>query len=606
MKRLTFSLWGLTLPVIFINGINAAEQEQQEAVIVTATRTAETVDDSLASVSVINREDIEQSQARDIMQLLKLQAGIDVARFGGPGQATSLFMRGTNSNQTLVLIDGVRAASANTGSFAWQHMSLSDIERIEIVRGPRGSLYGSDAIGGVIQIFTRNNKGMHVRGQAGSYNSKLIEAGIGGGEQVKYSLNLAAQETEGFSATNSNSAFFNPDNDGYRNGSASGKLAIPLTQNTDLRFSAWYSDSETEYDEGVQESSNGIFDARLENQTTPTWQQTLSAGLSKDDSEFVSTLPATFNTERFLADWQHNFTLGLNHLLTAGLSTVEDQATNIDLLTDTIVYDESLRNNAAFVALQSQLGQHNFNLSGRVDDYENFGNHSTGNLAWGYDVKSALRLTASYGTGFRAPSLNELYSPGFFGFYAGNPDLQPETSRTLELGLRYNSAPNQQLRLALYRNDIENLIANEGVNFQAINVDEAQIDGLELEYAYTQTKWSLIANLTLQNAVDTSDDTKLIRRPDEKFSLQLRRSLTNEGSVGLEWVYVGKRLDGLAKDLILDPYHLINLSGVVKMEKHLWLEARIDNLFDEDYELVYGYNTPGLSVFVGVNYKLPE
>ena len=606
MKRLTFSLWGLTLPVIFINGINAAEQEQQEAVIVTATRTAETVDDSLASVSVINREDIEQSQARDIMQLLKLQAGIDVARFGGPGQATSLFMRGTNSNQTLVLIDGVRAASANTGSFAWQHMSLSDIERIEIVRGPRGSLYGSDAIGGVIQIFTRNNKGMHVRGQAGSYNSKLIEAGIGGGEQVKYSLNLAAQETEGFSATNSNSAFFNPDNDGYRNGSASGKLAIPLTQNTDLRFSAWYSDSETEYDEGVQESSNGIFDARLENQTTPTWQQTLSAGLSKDDSEFVSTLPATFNTERFMADWQHNFTLGLNHLLTAGLSTVEDQATNIDLLTDKIVYDEYLRNNAAFVALQSQLGQHNFNLSGRVDDYENFGNHSTGNLAWGYDVKSALRLTASYGTGFRAPSLNELYSPGFFGFYAGNPDLQPETSRTLELGLRYNSAPNQQLRLALYRNDIENLIANEGVNFQAINVDEAQIDGLELEYAYTQTKWSLIANLTLQNAVDTSDDTKLIRRPDEKFSLQLRRSLTNEGSVGLEWVYVGKRLDGLAKDLILDPYHLINLSGVVKMEKHLWLEARIDNLFDEDYELVYGYNTPGLSVFVGVNYKLPE
>lgn len=606
MKRLTFSLWGLTLPLIFINGINAAEQEQQEAVIVTATRTAETVDDSLASVSVINREDIEQSQARDIMQILKLQAGIDVARFGGPGQATSLFMRGTNSNQTLVLIDGVRAASANTGSFAWQHMSLTDIERIEIVRGPRGSLYGSDAIGGVIQIFTRNNKGMHVRGQAGSYNSKLIEAGIGGGEQVKYSLNLAAQETEGFSATNSNSAFFYPDNDGYRNGSTSGKLAIPLTQNTDLRFSAWYSDSETEYDEGVQESRNGIFDARLENQTTPTWQQTLSAGLSKDDSEFISTLPATFNTERFMADWQHNFTLGLNHLLTAGLSTVEDQATNIDLLTDTIVYDESLRNNAAFVALQSQLGQHNFNLSGRVDDYENFGNHSTGNIAWGYDVKSALRLTASYGTGFRAPSLNELYSPGFFGFYAGNPDLQPETSRTLELGLRYNSAPNQQLRLALYRNDIENLIANEGVNFQAINIDEAQIDGLELEYAYTQTKWSLIANLTLQNAVDTSDDTKLIRRPDEKFSLQLRRSLTNDGSVGLEWVYVGKRLDGLAKDLVLDPYHLINLSGVVKMEKNLWLEARIDNLFDEDYELVYGYNTPGLSVFVGVNYKLPE
>jgi len=604
MNRLSFGLFGLTLTFAVVNGINAAEQEEQEAVIVTATRTAQTADESLASVSVITRDDIEQSQARDVTQLLNLQAGINVTRTGGPGQTTSLFMRGTDSNQTLVLIDGVRAASASTGSFAWQHISLTDIDRIEIVRGPRGSLYGSDAIGGVIQIFTRNNKGMHVRGQVGSYNSKLVEAGIGGGEKVKYSLNVAAQETDGFSATTN---ILYPDNDGYRNGSASGRLAIPLNQHTDLRFSAWYTDSETEYDEGVQESVNAIFDARLVNQTTANWEQSLSAGLSKDDSEYVEDFPSIFDTERFMADWQHNINLSLNHLLTAGLSMVKDKATNIDLLTNSTVYDESLRNDAAFIALQSQFGQHNINLGGRVDDYENFGSHSTGNIAWGYDVQSAMRLTASYGSGFRAPSLNELYSPGFGGgFYAGNPDLQPETSRTVEFGLRYKSDPNQHLRISIYRNAIENLIANEGVNFQSINIDEVEIDGLELEYTYSQQNWSLLANLTLQDAIDTSDNTKLIQRPDEKFSLQLRRALTEEGSVGLEWVYVGERLDGADKDKILDPYHLINLSGVVKMEKNLWLEARIDNLFDEDYELVYGYNTPGLSVFVGVNYKLPE
>lgn len=604
MKYLSFALLGLSLSSTVVNRINAAEQDEQEAVVVTATRTAQTADESLASVNVITREDIEQSQARDIMQLLKLQVGIDVARTGGPGQSTSLFIRGTDSNQTLVLIDGVRAASATTGSFAWQHISLTDIERIEIVRGPRGSLYGSDAIGGVIQIFTRNNKGAHVRGQVGSYNSKLVEAGIGGGDKLKYSLNVTAQETDGFSATTGN---LYPDDDGNRNSSASGRLMIPLGQNTELRFSGWYADSETEYDEGVQESANAIFDARLVNQTTANWDQILSAGLSKDDSEFIDAYASSFNTERFMADWQHNVTLALNHLLTAGLSTVKDKVTNIDLLTDTTVYDESLRNNAAFIALQSQISQHNFNLSGRVDDYENFGNHSTGSIAWGYDLQSALRLTASYGSGFRAPSLNELYSPGFGGgFYAGNPDLQPETSRTVELGLRYKSDPNQHLRISIYRNDIENLIANEGVNFQSINIDEVQIDGLELEYTYSQSTWSLLANLTLQDAIDTSDNTKLIQRPDEKFSLQLRRALTADGSVGLEWVYVGERLDGTDKDKILDPYHLINLSGVVKMEKNLWLEARIDNLFDEDYQLVYGYNTPGLSVFVGVNYKLPQ
>ena len=604
MKYLTFGLLGLTLSFTVINAIYAAEQEEQEAVIVTATRTAQTADESLASVNVITRDDIEQSQAQDIMQLLNLQVGIDVARTGGPGQSTSLFLRGTDSNQTLVLIDGVRAASATTGSFAWQHISLTDIERIEIVRGPRGSLYGSDAIGGVIQIFTRNNKGAHVRGQVGSYNSKLVEAGVGGGDKLKYSLNVAAQETDGFSATTGS---LYPDDDGYRNGSASGRLMIPLSKNTELKFSGWYADSETEYDEGVQESANAILDARLLNQTTANWDQILSAGLSKDDSKFNDAYASSFNTERFMADWQHNVTLALNHLLTAGLSTLNDKVTNIDLLTDTTVYDESLRNNAAFIALQSQLGQHNFNLSGRVDDYESFDNHSTGNIAWGYDVQSAMRLTASYGSGFRAPSLNELFSPGFGGgFYAGNPDLQPETSRTVEFGLRYKSDPNQHLRISIYRNAIENLIANEGVNFQSINIDEVQIDGLELEYTYSQPNWSLLANITLQEAIDTSDNTKLIQRPDEKFSLQLRRALTDEGSVGLEWVYVGERLDGSDKDKILDPYHLINLSGVVKMEKNLWLEARIDNLFDEDYELVYGYNTPGLSVFVGVNYKLPE
>ncbi|MGW8227796.1 MAG: TonB-dependent receptor domain-containing protein [Gammaproteobacteria bacterium] len=605
MKHLSLGLLGLTLSFVFATRINAAESAEQEAVVVTATRTAETVDETLASVSVISRTDIEQSQANNITELLRLQAGIDIARSGGPGQQTGLFLRGTNSNQTLVLIDGVRAASPTTGAFAWPSLSLTDIERIEIVRGPRASLYGSDAIGGVIQIFTRDNKGMHVRGQVGSYNSKLAEAGIGGGDDVKYSLNVTTQDTDGFSATNEKLSYFNPDNDGYKNSSASGKLAFTLGTKTELRFSAWYADSENDYDDGLQENNNGIFDARLVNQTTANWQQTLSAGLSKDKSNFVGA--SIYNTERLMADWQHNFTLGLNHSLTAGLSTVKDQATNIDLFTDSTVYDESIRNNAAFVELQSRFGQHDLNLSGRLDDYENFGNHSTGNIAWGYNLRSALRLTASYGTAYRAPSLNELYSPGYFGFYAGNPDLQPETSRTLEFGLRYKSAPNQHLSISIYRNDIKNLIANEGFNFQSININEAQIDGLELEYQYTQTNWSLLTALTLQNAVNKLDNSDLLRRPREKVSLQVRRALPNEGSIGLEWLYVGERLDrSFLGDVTLDPYHLINLSGVVKMAKNLWMEARVDNLFDEDYELVYGYNTPGLSVFVGVNYKLPE
>ena len=602
MKRFSFALWGLTLSLTVINSINAAEQEQQEAVIVTATRTAQTADESLASVSIITRDDIEQSQAPNITDLLRLQAGIDVARSGGPGQQTGLFLRGTNSNQTLVLIDGVRAASATTGAFAWQHLSLTDIERIEIVRGPRGSLYGSDAIGGVIQIFTRKNKGAHVRGQVGSYNSKLAEAGIGGGDKVQYSLNVTTQETDGVSATNDKLPYFNPDDDGYENTSASGRLLFPLGNNTELRFSAWYANSETEYDDYIVDSSNSTFDARLVNQTTSRWSQTLSVGLSRDDIEDDSLFgQGEIDTERLMADWQHNITLSYNHLLTAGLSTLEDQARNDDLTFNVTNFDNSVRNNAAFVQLQSQLGEHNFNLSGRVDDHETYGDHTTGNIAWGFNPISELRLLASYGTGFRAPSLNDLYYPFF-----GNPTLEAETSESIELGLRYKHNKHQNIRLSAYRNDIENLIAYDFVSMRAENINNARIDGLELEYNYSQPNWSLLAALTLQNAIDKSDNSDLPRRPREKFSLQLHRGLSNEGSVGLEWLYVGERQDRtLSGNKMLDPYHLINLSGVVKMTRNLFMEARIDNLFDEDYEQVYGYNTPGLSVFVGANYKLP-
>ncbi len=579
------------------------QAEEQNVIIVTATRSAQTVDDSLASVSVITRADIEKSQAEDVIDLLRLQSGIDVARNGGPGASTSLFMRGTNSNQTLVLIDGVRASSTTTGTFAWQHLNTSDIERIEIVRGPRAAQYGSDAIGGVIQIFTRKNKTAHLRIMGGSYKTGLIEAGIGGGDNIKYSLNATGRSSQGFSRTDQKSSSYNPDKDGYRDQSLSGNILVPLADKTSLKISGWYSKSNVEYDTygggyGVSDNSNSTLEVRLKNQTTAIWSQTLSAGLATDDSKTTSSSIARIKTQRLMADWQHDLILSKNSLLSLGLSTYTDRASNISISGNSSRFDESINNKAVFAILQSSINRNDFSLSARVDDHEGFGKHNTGQFAWAYNPNQKLRLLASYGTAFRAPDINELYYPNY-----GNPTLNPERSSTTELGLRYQLDPHQKLRINAYHTRITDMIQSVPIalyTYRATNVGKANIDGLEIQHDLTRGAWTLLSRFTLQKAIDESNESDLLRRPRQKLSMQLRRQLNKNGSIGVEWVYASARKD--YGNVNLDAYNLVNLSGRYQIRKGTWLDARLENLFDTNYQLVNNYNTPGRSIYIGINY----
>ena len=611
MKYLSTGLLGLTLSFTAVNGTHAAEQEEQEAVIVTATRTAQTMDETLASVSVINRDDIEQSQADNVAELLRLQAGIDVASTGGAGTQTSVSIRGTNSNQSLVLIDGMRVSSATTGGFAWQHLSLVDVERIEIVRGPHAAQYGSDAIGGVIQIFTRQNKKGHLRGQVGSYNSWLLDAGLGGGEKVTYSLNVSARDTEGFSATNSkNIDYYDPDKDGYKNSSFTGNINIPFTDLTSLRVSAWHSNSQVDYDAylgsfGLLDNSNSSLTTKLSNQTTARWNQSLSLGLSQDDSKDTTEFRrGRFTTERWLLDWQHDIVLNPTNSMTLGISSQNDSAINKDENSGSIKYDENITDNALYAILRNRLGNNDLNLSGRVDDHSSFGTHTTGQVAWGLNTTSKLRLLASYGTAFRAPTINELYSP------YGNPELQPETSQSLEVGARYKINSRQNFRAAAYHTSITNLIQSvqiDPVTWVSKNIGEARIDGLELEYDYRINIWSITTNLTWMKAIDESDNSNLQRRPRLKLGLQATHHFQDKGNFSLEWVYASEREDinysvYPEERVTLDPYNLFNLSTRIRLSRDWWLEGRLNNLTDEDYELIYGYNTAGRSIFIGVNF----
>lgn len=576
---------------------------------------AQTADETLASVSVITRKDIETLQTQEIVDLLRLQAGIDVARSGGPGANTSIFLRGTNSNSTLVLIDGVRASSSTSGGFAWQNLSTSDIERIEIVRGPRAALYGSDAIGGVIQIFTRKNRQLQLHAQAGSYNTQVIEAGIGGGDKLKYSVNVSGKNTDGFSSTNEKNIFsYHPDDDGFKNRSITANLGWNVSDKTELSIKGWNSLGTTEYDAGAvpasYESENATLDIRLSNQTKPNWKQTFSVGGALDDIEDTSSFSSQVTTDRFMADWQNDLTIGLNHIVTLGLSTVHEQVNNYDRINQTTVYNESTSNNALFAIWQNTYGINSLNLSARVDDYESFGTHSTGQIAWGIQPNKKSRLNASIGSAFKAPSLNELYHPGFGGFYAGNPDLKPEESITAEIGAHYSADEQQSIGINIYRTMIDNLIAyTGGSTFNAENINEARIDGLELSYAFNTGPWILNANFTLQKAINDVSKSDLLRRPRQKFNVELRHLFGTKGDLGIAWSYVGARKDVdfstfPVTNITLDSYNLIDLTGGYLVSKGLRLEGRIENLLDEEYELAYTYNTPRRSFYAGIRYTL--
>lgn len=589
-------------------GSAVAETEVLDPIVVTANRVAQSADQSMAPVSVITRADIQRLQPQSMLDLLRLQPGVDVVRSGGLAGGVSLFLRGTESDHTLVLIDGVRASSATTGQFEWRSLDPAQVERIEIVRGPRASLYGSEAIGGVVQIFTRRPQGFSAQVEAGAHDSRRLSLGYGGESgALRYDLVLASAHSDGIDATLAPS---NPDLDGYTERSLGARLGYRLSADTELSLAAWLGQTASEYDQGEIDGLNAVLDLGLEQTLSARWSHRLQLGYAHDRSDTDSAFPSEITTRRLSADWQHDYALSDRQLLVAGLSLRRDEGENYDPAARSTAFDEAITNKAAFLSWLGNFGAHDFEAALRVDDNDAFGTHSTGSLAWGYDVAPRWRLTAAYGTAFKAPNLNELYHPGFDDWFspgtlifAGNPDLQPERSRSAELGLRYRPSPAHSIDAQLFYTKVDQLIANSSTYpFPASNVDEARIQGLELTYIGRGERWFWQAALTVQEARDASDDSRLLRRPDEKLALLLGRDL-GAGHVQLDAVLVGERLDFNGE---LDGYGLLNLSASYPLGHGFALTGRVENLTDTEYEEVSGYRTLGRSLYLGLRYAPGE
>lgn len=598
---------------LFVAPVSAQDIPTLGEIVVTATRTALTADEALAAVTVITRRDIERSQANSLDEVFRAVPDLEISRNGGYGKSTSLFLRGTNADHVLVLVDGVRAASATLGTFAWENLRPEQVERIEIVRGPRAALYGSDAVGGVIQIFTRKARGPFVQVGTGSHGTHEVSAGLGGGETWRYSLEAGHFRSDGI-PTN---AVFTRDH-GYENthlaAGLEGNVAPDLKLSLDLTHARGH--SELDAGTGNEDFRNRVFSARLAHKVSETWSQRLALGHTLDDYATHSpTSPANITTRRTSLAWQHDLAWFPSGLTTLGVELWRDRADKDNSGT----IHQTLDTAALFAQQQWRGLGSDWVLGLRGDHHERFGDKTTGSLAWGRDVLPGTRLTASWGTAFKAPTVNGLFWPHssdlFFGttyITQGNPNLRPESSRSLELGLRHKLAPGLSLGANLYRTHIKDLIEWQATQtgpteytYQPANVSRAAIDGLELSATGRVGDWRLNAGLTFLDAENESSGAQLDRRPKRKLGLVLGRTL-NTGDFQAEWIAASARND-LNNTTRLGGYGIVNLAYRHNLGKDADLLARVENLFDKAYVLASSfsgdYNTFGRSLFLTLRYQ---
>jgi vitamin B12 transporter len=596
----------------FSIGQLAAASLNLEQQVVTATRTAQTAQQSLAAVTVIDRERIERSQATSLPELLRQLPGVSLANNGGPGKSTSLFMRGTESDHVLVMIDGIKIGSVTAGGASLQDLPLELIERIEVVRGSRSSLYGSEAIGGVIQIFTRKGRGQGAKpflsAGYGTHDSYTGSAGLAGGDgRSWYSLGVSGSDTGGINVRPAGVSGYESDADGYRNLSATLSGGYRFDNGLELDANLLQARSHNDYDSvnrgrtsGFGANANGVsnaFSSRAHFSPLDAWLVTLQVGRSEDKSDAYldGRFSSRFDSRRDTLSWQNDVELAIGHTLTVGADHQRDEVNG------TTAYAEGSRNNQGYFAQYlAQVGPHDWQLSLRQDDNEQFGKHDTGNLGYGYALTDWLRGTVSYGTAFKAPTFNELYFPGY-----GSPTLDAETSQSLEVGLAGQHGWGHWAVNA-YRTLVDDLIAYDASIFAPANIQRARIRGAELLLGSQLLGWDWNANYSLldpeNRSAGANRGNELPRRARQLFNLDVDRRL-GAFSVGASLHAEGQRFDDLANSKELSGYATLDLRGEYRITPEWRLQARVANLLDADYETADGYNQPGQAAYLTVRYQ---
>lgn len=583
---------------------------QMAPIVVTATRSESRANQVISDISVIDSQTIERNVGLSLPQLLARQSGIQITSNGGPGNSGGVFIRGSQSAHVVLLVDGVRIGSSTLGQPNWSALSLENFERIEILRGPASALYGSDAVGGVVNLITRKGR----RGQrftpyaqatVGSRSYHEVAAGFSGSASdsvVQYGLHVQTEGDSGFSAKNAKIAAlpFELDDDSFSRHSLSGNLRWNFHPRWNVRAQLLHSDTEAEFDadsatvQAKRQGQGKVYSVSLHGQAADIWHTSLQWANSYDESDNRASYGnSTFDTRRVSWNWQNTIRTRVGEVL-AGVERQQERVAS------TVRYAVTQRSvNSLYLGLNGRSGMHDWQLNWRHDDNSQFGKQSTWYLAYGLRPSENWLAHISYGTSFQAPSFNQLYWPGY-----GNPNVQPQKGKNWQLGAEYFLG-NHSFGAVYYHNAIDQLITRRGQ--QAVNIDQAVLKGLELKYKGHFGPYAAYANLDIMDSTDKSRgaDRRLSRTAKSRMSLGVDYE-SGKWTAGGSVLAVSDRLDyrfSAPRTARLGGYALLNGYVGYRLQRDWQLQFTLNNMGDKRYETVYGYNQPGRSAYLTLRYS---
>ena len=601
---------------------SASAQTTLQPIVVSGSREPQPLDRVTADVVVIDAERIRSSTADSVEDLLRREAGMQLARNGGPSKSSGTFIRGASSNSVVVLIDGVRIGSATLGQTAFEGLGLAQIDHIEVLRGPGSSLYGADAVGGVVQIFTKRGEGaarITANAAVGSYRSYEAGAGVSGGQQgFDYTVSLARDGSRGVSTLKPGDQFgnYNPDDDGYKRDTALFKLGYALAPGHRVGLSWNHSRLDSQYDASEFLASNNFnqdatpdFRGLLKNDVisldyrgiiTPAW--TMSAQLAHNDDDLLSggTEKSRYRTRRDQLTWQNAWAPVTGQQFVFAFEHLAEKAQ-----ADAYLADVKRDNNALVLGYTGQFGAHVLQADIRRDNNSVYGNNTTGRLGWSMEIAKNLRVRALAGNTFRAPSFNELYFPGY-----GVGSLSAERGRSVELGIIWRAA-RSEFAATVYQNRVRDLInyesdptppncpASPAYAFGcARNIGNARMQGATLSGSHRFGDLRIAATIDVLDAQDLDAKKRLNRRSAHQESLSADYDM-GPYSFGAAVLAVGARPDGSKR---LGAYETLDLRARWRFAPQWQFEAKLLNATGRDYEPTRDYQSLGRQAWLGVRF----